>query len=126
MILSRLSLTVDFTFLRIRIFILFLQGIGEVEDRAERVAKKRKREERKKRKLEKAERLKKKLEMAESGEASFNNGGDSDVLENMRRFTGRIVGGIGSNSSNDGSGILNRRRRRNNQRGGNDEARDGT
>lgn len=115
-----------FALFRIRILILFLQGIGEVEDRAERVAKKRKREERKRRKLEKAERLKKKLEMAESGEASFNNGGDSDVLENMRRFTGRIVGGIGSNSSNDGSGILNRRRRRNNPRGGNDEARNGT
>ncbi|MCO5594509.1 hypothetical protein L7F22_048541 [Adiantum nelumboides] len=76
-------------------------GIGEVEDRAERVAKKRKREERKKRKLEKAERLKKKLEMAESGEASFNNGGDSDVLENMRRFTGKDGTENQGNGSND-------------------------
>lgn len=38
----------------LQIFFRISQGIGEVEDRAERVAKKRKREERRRRKLEKS------------------------------------------------------------------------
>lgn len=126
----------------LQIFFRISQGIGEVEDRAERVAKKRKREERRRRKLEKAERLASKKYENDSGHgggesSAIAGGGDSDVMEGMRRLRGRIVGsasvlgmgsGRGTARSNDGTisaggsavngggnGILSRRRRNNNE-----------
>lgn len=84
-------------------------GIGEVEDRAERLAKRRRRLERKKRREAKEAQAKQKaLEMAAEK-------GDSETMFNggMRRLRNAISLGPGDSDSNGGiAGSINRRLRR--------------
>ncbi|SNX81613.1 uncharacterized protein MEPE_00318 [Melanopsichium pennsylvanicum] len=87
-------------------------GIGEVEDRQERLERKRKREERKRRKLEKQ---KQKLAMLEAADAnnveahsSQHDSSSIPGLNRLRRIKDRLIG------DSTGASILTRRNRRQN------------
>ncbi|PWN48818.1 hypothetical protein IE53DRAFT_176370 [Violaceomyces palustris] len=90
-------------------------GIGEVEDRQERLEKKRKREERRRRKQARIERQKKKAAMNAS---NSQENGNSEVetilgLTGIKKIKNRMMGGDGGGGDHGAFGTLNRRFRRN-------------